>query len=220
MEKKITQELLSKSYERLEDRAQFDLDFIFLTIVAAVICTFGFRMNSTSVIIGAMVLSPLLFVIVAIGASLFHRRWEKFFANLITLIGGMAIVVAVSFIVNSFFPTINASEITERIINEPLDYLFVAFFSGLAGTFAFFWPDIIEAVTGIAISVALVPPVVLAGIGLSRWDLSLLASCLEIASINILGIIIGSFIMIIALNLHSKNIHYDKSKISTLQRKR
>jgi len=204
MRKKITQELLSKSYERLEILAQFDLDFIFLTVVASVICTFGFRMNSASVIIGAMVLSPLLLVIVAIGASLFRRRWKNLLENLITLIGGLAIVVAASFIVNIFFPTINSSEITERIISNRFDYFLVAFFSGLAGTFAFFWPDIIEAVTGIAISVALVPPVVLIGIALSRWDLSLLTSFLEIASINIIGIILGTFLTVVGLNIYSK----------------
>jgi len=101
--KKITQEMLSKSYDKLEIRVQFDLDFIFLTLVAAVICAFGFRMNSPSIIIGAMVLSPLLLIMVAIGASLFRRRWKNFFENLITLMSGLAIVVAISFIVNFFF---------------------------------------------------------------------------------------------------------------------
>lgn len=204
MRKKITNEALSKSYERLEIRAQFDLDFICLTVFAAVICTFGFRMNSTAVIIGAMILSPILLTIVAIGTSLFRRRWKNFLENIIVLIGGMAIVVAASFIVNIIFPTLNASEITERIISKPVDYFFVAFFSGLAGTFAFFWPDIIEAVTGIAISVALIPPVVLVGIALSRWDLSLLVSSLEIALINIIGIILGSFTIAVGLNAYSR----------------
>lgn len=203
---KITPELLLKSYERLEVRAQFNIAFIFLTAVATAICTFGFRMNSPSVIIGAMVLSPILLIIVAIGASLFQKRWKNLFENLMTLVGGLIIVVTVSFTVNFFFPTINASEITERIISEPLDYFFVAFFSGLAGTFAFFWPEIIEAVTGIAISVALVPPIVLVGIGLSRWDLPLFISSLEIALINIVGIILGSFITVVGLSAYSKKI--------------
>lgn len=101
--KEITQELLLKSYERLESRVIFDIDFVFLTVVATVICTFGFRMNSPSIIIGAMVLSPLLLIIVAVGASLFRRRWKNFFEHLITLISGLTIVVAVSFIVNIFF---------------------------------------------------------------------------------------------------------------------
>ena len=46
------------------------------------------------------------------------------------------------------------------------DYFLVALFSGLAGTYAFFAPKIHLALTGIAISVALIPPVVMLGVGL------------------------------------------------------
>jgi len=78
MKKRITQEELTKSYKRLEIPAEFDLDFICLTVFAAVICTCSFRMNNTAVIIGAVILHPILLTIVASGASLFRRRWKNF----------------------------------------------------------------------------------------------------------------------------------------------
>jgi len=46
----------------------------------------------------------------------------------------------------------------------------VAFLSVLSSPFMLFWPEIIEAIAGIAISVALVPPAVLVGIGLANLD--------------------------------------------------
>jgi uncharacterized membrane protein len=51
----LTKESLLESYRNLEARAESDIDYIFLTAAAAAICAFGFRMNSTSVIVGAMV---------------------------------------------------------------------------------------------------------------------------------------------------------------------
>ena len=107
------------------------------------------------------------------------------------------------FIINNFFPVTSGSEITERILANQADYFAVAFFSGLAGTFAYFWPGIIEAIAGIAISVALIPPVVMVGIGFARWDMPLLTSSLEIVLINVSGITVGSFLLVMALNVRS-----------------
>ena len=184
-------------------RTQFDLDFILLTIAAAAICSFGFRMNSSSVIIGAMVLSPILLTVVAIGASISRNRWKNVLKNFTTLFLRIIIGIATSFIINNFFPFTSGSEITERILANQADYFAVAFFSGLAGTFAYFWPGIIEAIAGIAISVALIPPVVMVGIGFARWDMPLLTSSLEIVLINVSGITVGSFLLVMALNVRS-----------------
>jgi len=204
MQKKLTKNDLIKSYEGLEIRTRFDLDFILLTSIAAAICTFGFRMNSPSVIIGAMVLSPLLFTIVALSASLFRKNWKNTLEHVFTFTFGIGIAIAISVIINLFFPIENGSEITERILSNPLDYFFVAFFSGLGGTFAYFWPGIIEAVAGIAISVALIPPVVIIGIGLAKWDMAILTGSIQIVAINVLGIIVGSYILVFILHLYTR----------------
>ena len=197
MKVKLTKNQLKESYDKLVIRTQFDLDFILLTIAAAAICSFGFRMNSSSVIIGAMVLSPILLTIVAIGASISWYRWKNVVKNFTTLFLSIIIGIATS------FPVTSGSEITERILANQADYFAVAFFSGLAGTFAYFWPGIIEAIAGIAISVALIPPVVMVGIGLARWDMPLLTSSLEIVLINVSGITVGSFLLVMALNVRS-----------------
>ena len=203
MKVKLTKNQLKESYDKLVIHTQFDLDFILLTIAAAAICSFGFRMNSSSVIIGAMVLSPILLTVVAIGASISRNRGKNVLKNFTTLFLRIIIGIATSFIINNFFPFTSGSEITERILANQADYFAVAFFSGLAGTFAYFWPGIIEAIAGIAISVALIPPVVMVGIGLARWDMPLLTSSLEIVLINVSGITVGSFLLVMALNVRS-----------------
>ncbi len=198
---KITLKGEKDSYIKLTQRAKLDLSFVFLTVCAAIICFLGFKMNSPSVIVGAMVVSPLLFSVVSMGAACFRKDWKTFGTGFTTLIIGIiaAIIAVVS--INLLSHIQEQSEILDRIRSAPLDYFFVAFFSGVAGTFAFFWPDIIEAIAGIAISVALIPPVVMLGIGIVQFDHILIVESALIVAVNVLGIFLASLLTSAGLNL-------------------
>lgn len=141
---------------------------------------------------------------VGISSNIFRRKGQFLLKNIKTLAIGIAIGIIISFVINVIFPTTIGSEIISRILGSTADYFFVALFSGLGGAFAFFWPGVIEAVAGIAISVALIPPVVMVGIGLATLDISLMSQSLEIVVINILGIILGSLLTIIVLHRYAK----------------
>ena len=201
----ITKNGLLESYKNLEDRSEFDFDYVFLTAGAAAICVLGFRMNSPSVIVGAMLVSPLLVTVVGSGASFFWKKWKTLSRNILALFLGIITAVVVGFVVSLFLPTdIGSSEIITRITSSSIDYFLVALFSGLTGTFAFFWPEILEAIAGVAISVALIPPVVMIGIGLSKLDAALISSSINIVFVNVLGILLGSVIAVAALSSYAK----------------
>jgi len=202
---KITKASMKESYDNLVLRSRLDIDFVLLTIFSATICSFGFRMNSASVIIGAMVIAPLLYAVVTMGASSFKKDGKAFYQGVKTLLAGVALVVIVTTIINLLFPIVAHSEIIDRINGSALDYFFIAFFSGLAGTFAFFWPDIIEAIAGISIAVALVPPTVLVGIGLANADQHLFLLSSLIVAMNLLGIYLGSLCMFAGLEFLSRH---------------
>jgi len=87
-----------------------------------------------------------------------------------------------------------------------IDYFFVAFLSGIAGCFSIYWPKTRESLVGIAISVALIPPIVLLGIGLAQLDKEIIYSSSTIVLINIIGIIIGNlFTLLFFKLLQAKN---------------
>ena len=73
----ITEKILNETYSVLKDRAKIDLDFLLLTMSAAVICALGFKMNSAAVIVGAMVISPLLYPSSAPGSRLIRPIGPK-----------------------------------------------------------------------------------------------------------------------------------------------
>jgi uncharacterized hydrophobic protein (TIGR00271 family) len=205
MKRPISPQVLQDSYVRLVERAQIDLAFIVLTASAAGICAFGFEMNSPAVIVGAMVISPLLYPVIAVGVSVFWSDWTTFKNSATTLAISLGLTLVVSIVINAMIPSETLSEIADRLSTVPNFYFIVAFLSGLAGTFAFFWPGIVEALAGIAISVALVPPVVMLGIGLAELNVPLVRGSAVIVALNVVGMMIGAFAASAALSWHARD---------------
>lgn len=98
----------------------------------------------------------------------------------------------------------NGLEIVTRLQTSYLDYFLVAFAAGLAGTFSFYWPNMLETIPGIAISVAIIPPVAIVGIALSNFNWSMFETSLVILAANVVGIFIGAFITLALLRLYVK----------------
>lgn len=205
----ITQKILNDSYYDLTERAKIDLDFLLLTVAAAAICALGFKMNSATIIVGAMVISPLLFPVICAGAATYQADWSAFFRAVGTFAVGFLAAIAAAVVVGLFYATTFRSEIVDRLSESIGDYILVAFFSGLAGTYAFFSPKIHEAVAGIAISVALIPPVVMLGIGLglglAKQNTNLVLVSGTIVLGNVIGIYLGSVVMVAMLHRISRD---------------
>ena len=201
----ITEKILHETYCDLAERAKISLDFLLLTISAAVICALGFRMNNAAVIVGAMVISPLLFPVICAAAATYQADWRALIRAAGTFAIGFLAAIAAAVVVGLFHATDFRSEIIDRISASRMDYFFVALFSGLAGTYAFVSPKIHEAVAGIAISVALIPPVVMLGIGIAKESAHLVFVSAMIVVANVIGIYLGSIVMVAVLHRISRD---------------
>ena len=205
----ITQKVLNNSYYDLTERAKIDLDFLLLTVAAAAICALGFKMNSAPVIVGAMVISPLLYPIICAGAATYQADWSTFLRAVATFAVGFVAAVTAAVVVGLFSATTFRSEIVDRLSASSMDYVLVALFAGLAGTYAFYSPKIHEAVAGIAISVAVIPPIVMLGIGLGigiatqNTDLVLTSGIIVLS--NVIGIYLGAIVMVAVLHRISRD---------------
>jgi uncharacterized hydrophobic protein (TIGR00271 family) len=155
--------------------------------------------NSAAVIIGAMVISPLLYSIIGIAASIFFLDFKQLIKELLSLLLEISLILLVIFIFGKLFEVQISTEITNRIESSNMDYFLIAFFSGVAGSFALFWPKIKQSLVGVAISVALIPPIVLCGIGLTQVDKTLVLVSMNIVLTNLLGIGLGSVSLLLLL---------------------
>lgn len=141
-----------------------------ILVAAIFIASLGLNTNSTAVIIGAMLISPLMGPIVGIGAAL--GIWDvgllvKSFRNLSIAVG---ISLATSTMYFLITPLGDArSELIARTTPTLLDAL-IAIFGGLAGGIAVIRLDKSNVVPGVAIATALMPPLCTAGYGIAHGD--------------------------------------------------
>ncbi|MEL6438238.1 MAG: TIGR00341 family protein [Cyanobacteria bacterium J06621_8] len=139
--------------------------FHFMLTLSAIISTLGLLANSVAIIIGAMIIAPLMGPItgmafaVAIGNRKLLRR------SSLTLFKGILITVVASWLTTSIIglETVE-SEILSRTNPTLLDFG-IAMAAGFAGAFTQTRRSIADALPGVAIAVALVPPLSVIGIG-------------------------------------------------------
>jgi uncharacterized hydrophobic protein (TIGR00271 family) len=201
----INKKYLEERYAHLVNRGRPGLYFFVMTICSAVITTMGFIMNSPSVIIGAMVISPLLYPIALIGSAIARRESKEIVSLVKMFMYGAIVVLFFSGFLSFIIPFEYTPEVQGRLITSPLQYAIVAIFSGIAGTFAYYWPNVSESVTGVGISVALMPPLVMLGVSIGNYDTSLLNKSFVIVALNIAGIVLGSALGYGFLKRYAKN---------------
>jgi len=98
---------------------------------------------------------------------------------------------------------LSSTEVAERLKDSYVIYFLVALFSGMAGTFCFYWPKLLEALTGVAISIALLPPLCILGFALSAGG-GVWPGALMITILNIFGIALGAIVVLGFLYLSRK----------------
>ena len=134
--------------------------------LAAAISTLGLIANSTATIIGAMIIAPLMNPILSFSYALVSFKPQLLRKATVTLLTGILWVILVSWLITLLTGTkIAGSEILSRSNPNLLD-LGVAIASGTAGAFAITRLGVsnADALPGVAIAVALVPPLCVIGI--------------------------------------------------------
>lgn len=163
------------------------------------IASLGLDLNSPAVIIGAMLVSPLMSPILGVGLGVAINDKDTFFTSLRHF--GVAILIAlvtstIYFFVSPFGQV--TSEIQSRTSPTVLDGL-VAVFGGLAGIISITRKDKSNAIPGVAIATALMPPLCVTGFGLAEMlELVLTQGEFTTEKFNqafnsVMGIIGGSF---------------------------
>ncbi len=141
--------------------------FSVLMALSVIIATLGIVSNSTAVVIGAMLIAPLMTPIMALAASLI-MGWPRRAALSGLIISGSALgSIILSGLVSSFVPMFSDIMTNTQIISRTsptLIDLMIALTAGAAGAFAMSRPDVSDSLPGVAVAVALVPPLAVIGV--------------------------------------------------------
>jgi len=169
---------------------------LWILACAILIASIGLNVNSTAVIIGAMLISPLMGPIVGAGFALATYDFillKKSFKNLIIATGVSLFVSSLYFYLSPFKEV--QSELLARTSPTIYDVL-IAFFGGIVGAVSITRAEKGNPIPGVAIATALMPPLCTAGFGLATLNLKFLAGALYLYSINCFFIGISTYIII------------------------
>ncbi len=176
----------------LKENASTTNSFVLLMVLSALLASLGLFLNSPSVVIGAMVLAPLMAPIISLAMGLLRSDAELSRRSFKTLGVGIAIAMSLSALMAAALPFHEVSgEIEGRLHPSTLDLL-VAVLSGVAGAFAHARENIAKSLPGVAIAVALVPPLCVSGIGLGWQQLTVFYGAMLLFVTNLTGIILAA----------------------------
>jgi uncharacterized hydrophobic protein (TIGR00271 family) len=180
---------------------------------AIVIASVGLNVNSTAVVIGAMLISPLMGPIVGAGFALAVFDFEllkRCGKNLLIATIVSLVVSAIYFFISPFKDA--QPELLARISPTIYDVL-IAFFGGLVGVIALTRVEKGNPIPGVAIATALMPPLCTAGYGLAMGNFSYFFGAFYLYSINCFFICIATYFIVRYLKytpVQFKNIRFEK----------
>ncbi len=151
--------------------------YVFLILISAAISMLGLLMPSVAVLIGAMLLSPLMMPIIGLGFGIATLDFQEIRRAATALALGSAIAILLSLVMVTLSPVQTiTSEIAGRTRPTLFDLL-VALLSAIAGAYA-----LIRGrggtVVGVAIAIALMPPLAVVGFGLATWNWTIFSGSL------------------------------------------
>lgn len=169
---------------------------LWILACAIVIASVGLNVNSTAVIIGAMLISPLMGPIVGAGFALGTYDFGLLKKSLKNLVIATLVSLFVSFLYFSLSPFKEAqSELLARTSPNIYDVL-IAFFGGMVGVIAITRVEKGNPIPGVAIATALMPPLCTAGYGLAIGSLSYFGGAMYLYMINCFFICISTFLIV------------------------
>ena len=193
VELRVSAEQKDAIYKAVLDSSHIDIEYTSLLTLAGLIALFGLLENSSAVIIGAMLISPLMNPILSAALALLLGDGNLGKRSATVLALSIAGVIGITCLVAFLIPLKQATpQILARTTPNLLD-LFIAFLSGLAGTLALRGGSVAATILpGVAIAVAVVPPLSVVGYGLSTGQGSIAGGAFLLFFTNLVSIIISA----------------------------
>jgi len=183
--KEIVEGLIQRSYP--------GLNFHVLMILASCIAAIGLIIDNMAIIIGSMLVAPILYPVLCLGMSASIRDFNIIKRTLFIIIKIVVLGVSIGFLSALVFRSfVRISETGVFLENFMLPIFYVSIVSGLAASFAITRKSSQEFLSGVAVSIFLIPPLVNIGVALGSGHMQAFYYSLQIFAINIFGIFLAS----------------------------
>ena len=183
--------------ERIKASIWFKGPNAWILAFAIVLASVGLNVNSTAVIIGAMLVSPLMGPIIGTGLALGTNDTDllKSAAKNLLVMVVISLLASTIFFALSPLSLVNPTELEARTSPTIYDVL-IALFGGLAGILENSRKERGTVLSGVAIATALMPPLCTAGYGLAHFDMHFFFGALYLFVINSVFIALATYLMV------------------------
>lgn len=175
------------------------LRFSVMLALSVVIAVAGLMADSPALVIGAMLVAPLMSPVLGFSVAL-SMGWPRHMGHTAaTVVAASAGSVALAWLLASTLPaggTLLTHELVSRTAPTVLDLL-VALAAGAAGAYATVRDDASAALPGVAVAVALVPPLAAAGVTLQLGQTGLAKGAILLYLVNLAAIVLASVIVLL-----------------------
>ena len=208
-----------EAYRNIRRAARPGIDFFMMIGLSACIAGLGLVLNSPAVIIGAMLIAPLMSAIVGMGMAIVLGDTKFLLRSLGATLRGSAVAIAFGIAIGLFYlGREGTQEMLSRTGPTLLDLL-VATLSGVAAAYALCRRNVSAALPGVAIAVALVPPLATIGLFLGMRDLQLAYGGFLLFITNLAGITCASGVVFTLFGFRPPNLgEKDLRRVKNFQR--
>ncbi|MEX0652379.1 MAG: TIGR00341 family protein [Candidatus Paceibacterota bacterium] len=180
-------------------------DFFLMVTLSILMATFGMLLDSPAIVIGSMLIAPILHPVLSLSLGISLSDYNLIGRSFYTLIKAVVIGIGSAILATLFFSkeVYMTGEIIARI--EPnLIFFAIAIVSGIAVSYSLVKPELSDTLPGVAVSVALIPPLSVVGIGIARLDWDVVSGAFVLFLINVTGIVFAGMVSFSLMDVHKK----------------
>jgi len=178
--------------ERVEVGSYGGIDYLVMMVLSSGLASLGLLEDSTTVVIGAMLVAPLMGPLLGAGLALAQGNLLLYRKSIGVALLGLSVGFAVSMLIGFLNPGFEPSLEVEARGNPDILDLGVAILSGFVAAYALGRPGLANTLAGVAIAAALVPPLCVVGIGLTNGQPMVAANSAILLLTNLVAIILSA----------------------------
>ncbi|WP_411679396.1 TIGR00341 family protein [Clostridium thailandense] len=210
----ISREKRRELHNTIKNEALGGITYYLLVVLAAVVATLGLLTNSTAVIIGAMLISPIMSPIIGMSFAVTLGDADLFRKAVKNIIFGALLAVIVSIFITILVPTRSLTdEILSRTKPTIID-LIIALASGAAGAFTMCHKKESSVIPGVAIATALMPPLCVVGTGLFQGEYRIAFGGFLLFLANLVAINLASALIFRVSGFTTRDEIYEQNEIA------
>ena len=179
-------------FENIETNARWSFDFMLLISLSTAIAGVGLMINSTAVVIGAMLVAPLMTPLLGSGLALVQGNLPMMRSAARAIVYGFLAALLIGVVLGWCSVTPQLTPEMEARGGPGLPDMVIALLSGVAASYCIARPNLSSALAGVAIAAALVPPIATVGIAIALGEFGVARGAALLFATNVVAIILGA----------------------------